>query len=74
MTPKQTSHDFWLRLVDISDAISQDCESVEQLVCLLIGIEEGYRELFDPVDTFEEYVALKLCCAMRKIVETSQIS
>ena len=71
MRDGRSNPEFWLRLVDISDAAARECVSMEQLVYMLTGIEEGYRDSFDPVVSFEEYVAYKLCGAIRKAVDTA---
>lgn len=65
---------FWLRLLTISDAARQDAVSLEQLRDMLQGIDEGFGEIFDPVDTFNEFVALGLCRSIRQLIDTDERS
>lgn len=69
MSIEYSNHNFWLRLVDISDAVARENVSMEQLVGMLTGIDECYKNSFDPVVSYEEFVAYKLCDAIRKAVD-----
>lgn len=62
---------MWLRLLNVMDSIDHDCDSVENLVYFLVGIEEQYRGKFDPAIEFEEYVAVNLCSSIRRVLEGS---
>lgn len=57
---------FWNRLLSASEAIESTDESVESLIALLSGLEEGFYDRFDPADSFQAYAAVSLCRALRR--------
>ncbi len=57
---------FWLRVLSVSDVARPGAVSRDQLRDLLSGIEEGFDEMFDPADAFNEYVTLSLCRSLRR--------
>ncbi len=57
---------FWNRLLMASETIG-DCDpSLESVVALLAGLEEGFYDQFDPADSFQAYAAVSLCRAIRR--------
>ena len=62
---------FWLRLLAVSDTARQDSVSPSLLLNQLSGVEEGFADVFDPADDFNEYVALSLCRSIRQWMDAN---
>lgn len=73
MSDKIANNSFWMSLIEVSDVLGKEYISIEQIVYLLTGVEEGYEDIFDPVNAYEEYVAIKLCSAIREKLERALI-
>lgn len=60
---------FWDRVLAAAEALEQDALDADALCGLLLGLEEGFADLEDPVETFEPYTVLRLCRALRRRLE-----
>lgn len=70
MAKKKSNTQFWNQLLLRSDAITEikagSPEALEETLAQLASITEQYDRVFDPVDAFEEYVAVALCQALQR--------
>lgn len=65
MTPDNVKALFWQRLLLAAEAETNE-KGGSDLDSQLLGIDEGFGHCFDPVDDFPEYVAVRLCRALRR--------
>ena len=65
MTTANVKAVFWQRLLLVAEAGANE-NGRDDLDAQLLGIDEGFGHCFDPVDDFPEYVAVRLCRAMRQ--------
>ena len=56
---------FWNRVLGIAEALETPGVSAVEADGLLLGLEEGFPELLDPVEHFEAFAVLRLCRALR---------
>lgn len=66
MTPDNVKAVFWQRLLFVAEAAEANEKEGDDLDSQLLGIDEGFGHYFDPVDDFPEYVAVRLCRALRR--------
>ncbi|WP_448247292.1 hypothetical protein [Thalassotalea agariperforans] len=66
------NHILWDQLLSLSDDITNPKQSKDELRKLLItrlaAIDIAHERAFDPADHFEEYVAVSLCQAIKKVL------
>lgn len=72
MIADESREAFWLRVLSVSDAALPGAVSRDQLSDLLSGIEEGFNEVFDPADDFNEYITLSLCRSFRRWLDMDE--
>jgi hypothetical protein len=56
---------FWSRVLSIAESLETPGVSASEADGLLLGLEEGFPELLDPVEHFEAFAVLRLCRALR---------
>ncbi|HEX7034147.1 MAG TPA: hypothetical protein VF210_00145 [Pseudomonadales bacterium] len=59
---------FWNRVLTLSEAV-EAADSTQAIEDHLRALEEGFSGAFDPVDSFQAYVTLTLCRALRRRLE-----
>ena len=66
------NHILWDQLLSLSDDITNPKQSKDELRKLIItrltAIDIAHERAFDPADHFEEYVAVSLCQAIKKVL------
>ena len=66
------NHILWDQLLSLSDDITNPKQSKDELRKLIItrltAIGIAHERAFDPADHFEEYVAVSLCQAIKKVL------
>ncbi|MGJ8694080.1 MAG: hypothetical protein ACSHW0_16550 [Thalassotalea sp.] len=66
------NHILWNQLLSLSDELEQGQQTKAALLKVLISrleaIEIAHERSFDPAENFEEYVAVGLCQAIKKVL------
>lgn len=60
---------LWHQMLLISDALDDPDVPLEHVRQQLCGIEEGFAGMFDPVEDFPEFVAVRLCRAFQRTLQ-----
>ena len=70
-----TNKAFWDCLLSTIEAVENldgsDQARRRELITLLDGLVLANKQAFDPIDNYEEYVALALCRAIRYAMSTN---
>jgi len=61
---------FWNQVLLIAEQIEAAGadQDLNDIAAMLLGLSEGFEALADPVETFEEYAAIRLSRAMHDIL------
>jgi hypothetical protein len=63
---------FWSRVLAAADAVESGELDADAFLGLLLGLEEGFADLQDPVESFEAYTVLRLCRSTRIVLERAR--
>jgi hypothetical protein len=63
---------FWNRVLAAAEAAEGGELEADAVLGLLLGLEEGFADLHDPVESFEVYAVLRLCRSIRTVLERGE--